>query len=296
MPVAVPEIIADTRDRLGESAMWHEGEQSIYWVDWYGPILHRLKTGGAMENWTIPGSTLVGSFVFASRGRLVLAVDSGLALFDPRSGSIRAFADPNGSRANVSYNDSKLDRWGRLWVGTFDVTETEPRGILYCVVRSGQAVVADSGFTVCNGPAFSPDGRTLYFSDSMAKRILAYDVSPHHPQLSNRRIFAVMKPDEGVPDGLTVDAEGCLWCAHYGAGRITRFAPDGSVITVLELPCPSVTSMSFGGTDMTTLFVTTGWSPGVERAEDEKRGGGALFAFKTGIKGLPESEFAPEQD
>lgn len=102
-----------------------------------------------------------------------------------------------------------------------------------------------------------------------------------------------MAPEQGIPDGLTVDAEGCLWCAHYGAGRITRYAPDGSARNVIELPCPTVTSMSFGGKDMTTLFVTTGWSPGVERAEEEAGPGGALFAIDTGVTGLPEPVFQP---
>ena len=100
-----------------------------------------------------------------------------------------------------------------------------------------------------------------------------------------------MSADEGVPDGLTVDAEGFLWCAHYGGGRLTRYAPDGTVTSVVDLPCPVVTSMGFGGPAMTTLFVTTGWSLGVERQEDEAGPGGALFAIETGIRGLPEPEF-----
>ena len=130
----------------------------------------------------------------------------------------------------------------------------------------------------------------------MGKRILDYDVDPHSPALRNRRTFKTLAPDEGVPDGLTVDAEGCLWCAHYGAARVTRYAPDGAVKRVLELPCPTVTSMSFGGPNLTTLFVTTGWSPGVQRVEDEAGPGGALLACETGIRGLAETEFAPRRD
>lgn len=289
-----PQILAQTRDRLGESPMWRPSEQAVYWTDWYGPVLHRMKMGGPVESWTIPGTSLIGSFVFASCGRLMLAIDTGLAIFDPATGDLSPFADPNGRREGVLYNDSKVDRSGRLWVGTFDLPEVEPRGILYCVNQDGRSVVGDSGFAVCNGPAFSPEGGILYFSDSAARRILAYDLAPGGTALRNRRLFAQMSGEEGVPDGLTVDAEGCLWCAHYGAGRLTRFAPDGSVRAVIELPCPVVTSMSFGGPDMTTLFVTTGWSPGVQKPEDEPGPGGALFAIETRFAGLPEPEFDPK--
>jgi sugar lactone lactonase YvrE len=144
--------------------------------------------------------------------------------------------------------------------------------------------VGDSGFAVCNGPAFSPDGRTMYFSDSVGRRVLAYDVSPSARTLANRRVFASF--EDGIPDGLTVDAEGGLWCALYGAGRLVRFAPDGALVKAYELPCPIVTAAGFGGPDMTTLFVTTGTSP-------ESEQGGAVFAMDTGIKGLAEPVFDP---
>jgi D-xylonolactonase len=284
-------IFAQTRDRLGESPMWHAGEQALYWVDWYGPTLHRLKWGEEkVESWTIPGEATLGSFVFASGGRLLIAVDSGLKLFDPATAAITPFADPNESRAGVAYNDSKLDRSGRLWVGTFDIPETDPRGILYCVESDGTWSVGDSGFPVCNGPAFSPDGRTMYFSDSIGRRVLAYDVAPETRILSNRRVFASFA--EGIPDGLTVDAEGFLWCALYGAGRIMRLAPEGTIAASLDLPCPVVTAPAFGGPDMNLLFVTTGWSPGVQRGGDETGAGGAVLVIETQFRGLLEPVFA----
>jgi sugar lactone lactonase YvrE len=273
--------------------MWHAGEQAIYWVDLYGPVLHRMRAGGPVESWTIPGSRFVGSFVFAAGGRVLLSLENGLVLFNPATGIFSPFADPNAGREGVIYNDSKVDRFGRLWTGTLDLAEVEPRGIIYCVDAHGRATLGDSGFVVCNGPAFSPRGDILYFSDSMGRRILAYDLDPEAPVLRNRRVFAELGPQEGIPDGLTVDADGGVWCAHYGAGRLTRYAPDGGVTTVIELPCPVVTSMSFGGPHLTTLFITTGWSLGVQRATDEAGPGGALFALETRFSGLPEPEFVP---
>jgi sugar lactone lactonase YvrE len=289
-------IVAQTRDRLGESAMWHPREGAIYWVDWYGPTLHRLRLGeGKPQSWKIPGASILGSFVFLEGGSLLLALDVGLKIFDPASGALEDFADPNEGRFGVAYNDSKVDRFGRLWVGTFDMPETEPRGILYCIDSSGRATIGDSGFPACNGPAFSPDGLTLYFSDSVGRRILAYDLSARSRHLTNRRVFAAMVEGEGLPDGLTVDAAGDVWCAQYGAGRVTRFGADGKVRGVYRLPCPAVTSCSFGGDDLMTLYITTGWSPGVERTEDEPGPGGALFAMEVDARGLPEPEFAIAQ-
>lgn len=285
-----PTIVARTQDRLGESPLWHVGEQALYWIDVYGPTVHRMRLGREVESWKIAGAKFVGSLAFACGGRLILALDTGLVLFDPATGAHVPFCDPNESRDGVIYNDSKVDTAGRLWVGTLDLGETEPRGILYCVDGRGHATVGDSGFVVCNGPAFSPEGDVLYFSDSLNRRLLAYDMDPLSRRLKNRRVFASMGPDDGIPDGLTVDAEGGLWCAHYGIGRLTRFAPDGKVIATLDMPCPVVTSMSFGGPDLKTLFVTTGWSIGIERAEDEPGPGGSLLALYAGCAGREEPE------
>jgi sugar lactone lactonase YvrE len=286
-------IAASTQDRLGESALWHAGERAIYWADFYGPVLRRLRLGGVVESWILQGSATIGSLAFASGGRLILALDRGLTLFDPTTARSTVIAHPNAGRAGVAYNDGKVDRSGRLWIGTYDMAEADPRGILYCVGRDGRVTVADSGFVVCNGPAFSPDGGTLYFSDTVGRRILAYDIAGDPPRLLNRRLFASIAPDEGAPDGLTVDAEGDVWCALFGAGEVARYASGGALKQRHRLPCPAVTSCSFGGERLSTLFVTTGWSPGVERAADEPASGGALLSIEVDAQGLPEPEFDP---
>ena len=263
-------IVSPLRDRLAESPMWHPQEEALYWTDWYGPTIHRKHwRQDKVESWTIPNETVLGSFVFASGGRLLLAVDSGLVLFDPRTGQTTPFANPDGGREGMVYNDGKLDRFGRLWVGTYELTEQDPRGILYCVTPDGTATIGDSGFPSCNGPAFSPDGRTMYFSDSVGRRILAYDVSPQSRKLANRRVFAGFSPEQGLPDGLTVDAEGGLWCALYGGSCVMRFLPDGTLHSRYDLPCPITAAPGFGGPEMNILFVATGWSPGVEKASDD---------------------------
>jgi sugar lactone lactonase YvrE len=284
-------VIAQEHDKLGESAMWRPAEQAIYWVDWYGPTLRRRRGGDPVQSWTFSGFSILGSFTFATGGQLLLALNGGIKIFDPVSGRLRDFADPNQGREGVAYNDGKIDRQGRLWIGTFDVNERDPRGILYCVDGAGNVHVADSGYAVCNGPAFSPAGNILYFSDSMGKRIIAYDVDPATPQLRNRRIFADLAGESGLPDGLTVDAEGHLWCALYGAGRVVRLAPDGSMRASYTLPAANVTSCAFGGPSMTTLFVTSGEDASSLGKAGTPRSDGALFACELGIRGLVEPEF-----
>jgi len=277
-----------TRDRLGESPLWNPREGALYWIDFFGPTVHRLlPANGTQESWRLSGASTVGSLAFANDGRLIVALDSGLKLFDPRDQSLSDFADPGAGRDGIGYNDAKVDRTGRYWVGTYDIAETAPRGILYRVERNGEAHVADSGYVVCNGPAFSPSGDRLYFSDTVGRQLIVYDLDAPTGRLSSRRVFARIPDDEGFPDGLTVDSEGCVWCSHYAGGRVTRFATDGTRLEVLRLPVENVTSLCLGGADLRTLFVTTGWSTDVSRND----GGGAVFSRRVEVPGLPEPAF-----
>jgi sugar lactone lactonase YvrE len=281
-----PRLAADSADRLGESPQWDAAAGLIWWVDFYGPTLHRLDPAtGERRDWTLPGST-VGAALLAGGGTLLVALDQGLCRFDAADGSATHWLDPEGGREGVGLNDAKLDRQGRLWIGSFDRREREPRGLLHRIDRAGRHAVADSGFVVCNGPAFSPDGRTLYFSDTLGRRLLAYPLDPASGQLGERRLFATI--DEGHPDGLTVDAEGFVWCAHYGGGRLSRFAPDGALERQLLLPVSNPTSLCFGGPELATLYVTTA-RDGADPAAEPLAGG--LLAFEPGVRGIAERRF-----
>jgi sugar lactone lactonase YvrE len=154
--------------------------------------------------------------------------------------------------------------------------------------RDGRFRIADSGFPVSNGPAFSRNGSILYFSDSVGRQILAYDVPTAGLPLLSRRVFAAFDEADGFPDGLTVDAEDCLWCAHWGGACVTRFAPDGRRIGRVELPVPLVTSCAFAGPGLETLVVTSASTP--EPSDITKAGPeeGSLFCCRPGVLGLPE--------
>jgi len=239
-----------------------------------------------VETWKIAAGETIGSLVFAEEG-ILLAMDHGLHVLDTRNGSTRFFADPKAGREDLVYNDAKTDRAGRYWVGTLDLGEGA-NGRLYRVLPDGSATIADDGFSICNGPAFSPDNRILYFSDSIGRRILSYDLD-EQGALSGRRVFCTFAIEDGLPDGLTVDSAGNVWCALYDGGKVVCFDRYGCLKHTFALPAHYVTSLCFVGADLKTLFVTTGW--------DEARGGdgasGSVFMRRVDVPGLPEPIAGP---
>lgn len=280
------EVIGETRDRLGESALWHPREQTLWWIDFYEPGIRRLDPAtGDLRRWRLDGAGTIGSIAFAEGGRLLAATDTGVHLFDPRDGTMLPFADPNGGRRGIGYNDAKVDRDGRYWVGTFDLAESAARGILYRIDGERRAADGDSGYVVCNGPAFSPAGDMLYFSDTMGRRLLAYDLDRATGALSVPRTLIAFEEADGLPDGLCVDSAGALYVAHYGGGRVTRLDAEGGVTEVFSLPVANVTSCCLGGPALDTLYVTTAENGGAHQLD------GALFCRQVAVAGLPEPTY-----
>jgi sugar lactone lactonase YvrE len=207
--------------------------------------------------------------------------------------------NPIAGRDNISFNDAKCDRHGRLWAGTTDRLETDALGALYRIDGDGTATSFAEGFVCSNGPSFSPDGRIMYHTCSHERVINAYDIDPATGRATNRRLFAKIDATAGVPDGSTVDSEGYLWSTHWGGWRITRYAPDGRIDREIAMPVKSVTSCAFGGKDMGTLFVTTAsiefdngrWIFMDDAGFDAAPLNGSIFAIDVGIKGLPETPF-----
>lgn len=216
----------------------------------------------------------------------MLALNDGVYFYDTAIGCPILLADPNAGRPGLCYNDAKVDRDGCYWVGNYEVTERAPRAMFYRIDDEGNATVGDSGFVVCNGPAFSPSGEILYFSDSAARRILAYDLDRKTGALSAPRVLVQFGETDGMPDGLCVDSAGAIYCAHYGGGRVTRFSPRGEPLAVLPLPVRNVTSCCLGGPALDTLYVTTAEDGGAHRLD------GALFATKVAVAGLPEPSYS----
>lgn len=274
--------------RLGESPVWHDGV--LWWLDLFRPTLFRL-VGGRVDRWAVPHRAPLGFVAPTARpARFVIGHPDGLALFDVASGTSTPLAVPDDGRIDLITNDGKTAPDSQLWFGTADAAEAEPRGTLYCLAPGGQPRSVDSGFVVTNGPAFSPDGRTAYVSDSMGRRLLAYTLEGGRAVA--RRVFAVIAPHEGYPDGLAVDREGSVWCAHWDGWCLSRFAPDGARVAVLRCPVPRPTAIAFGGPDFRTMFVTSA-ADGLDAAtRDAAPWSGRVLMTSAEVAGLAATPFA----
>ncbi|MFZ5673573.1 MAG: SMP-30/gluconolactonase/LRE family protein [Pseudomonadota bacterium] len=294
------ECIYEARAVLGEGALWSPQERALYWIDQMRPEIHRLDVArGADTQFYLPLPEQLGAVLPRAGGGFVLAASDGISFIDTEFRTRTAYVNPIADTPRASFNDAKCDRQGRLWAGTTDRLETEKVGALFRIDRGNAADRIVDGFICSNGPSFSPDGRVMYHSRTHDRAIYAHDIDPVTGEAGKGRVFATIEPEAGVPDGSTVDAEGYLWSTHWGGARITRYAPDGSVDRVIEMPVASPTSCAFGGPDMTTLFVTSAsirfidgkWvyldKAGFARTPME----GAIFAIATGIRGLPEPAF-----
>ena len=287
-----PEVVAGGNAILGESPLWSPAEAALYWVDINNPTIHRLDpASGARERWHI--ETEIGSIGLAGPRRMVAGLRTGAHYVDLETGKIEPICDPEGEgRFNRNrMNDGKIDRAGRFWVGTMNDPGHQPLGTLYRIDRDGGAAPVLGGIRVPNALCWSPDSRVMYFTDSYSHQIWAFDFDLETGAMENKRVFAAIAEDAGVPDGATVDADGFVWCAHMFGSRVSRYAPDGSLDRTIALPVPQVTSCAFGGADLETLYITTASLRMDRAALAEQPLAGALFAVDPGVRGLPEPVF-----
>lgn len=280
---------AAPRALVGESPVWDEAAGWLWWVDVRAPQLHRTDPEtGATESWTLPAP--VGSLGLCRSGAVLLALKTGIHRFDPRDGTLDLLAAPEPDRPTNRLNDGKVSPEGRFLVGSMDDRpEKEATASLWRLDPGARACVrlAD-GLVVSNGLAWSPDGRTLWHSDSRASVIWTWSYDPETGAIANRREVARPSASAGRPDGAAVDAEGGCWSAGVSAGRLNRWLPDGTLDRVVELPVRAPTMPCFGGPDGRTLYVTS------LRPADGSAGplDGALLALDVGIAGVPVGRFS----
>ena len=240
----------------------------------------------------LPLAKPIGSFVMTNDPDVVvLAHREGLSFLDLKTMAMTKFCDPEQGRDAIIYNDLKMDRFGRLWVATSHIKEKEPRGALWCVTTKGEYVLVDTGFAIGNGPAISPDGKTLYVNDSLARQTLAYDLDVARPGAWNRRVFATYTEEEGLPDGVITDTEGCLWSAQWLGARIIKLSPHGEKLATYPVPAGNVTTMCFAGPKNQTLYITTARDGLDEKALRTFPKTGSVFSLQTSSTGLAEPRF-----
>jgi len=282
--------VAHTQDVLGEVPRWHPLEHALYWIDAFKPAVHRLDpASGKLESFTPPEK--LGSFAPRAGGGLLIAGRGGLAHYDPASGTLDRIVDPEGGGAVNILNDGRCDRRGRFWVGSMSKTMERASGSLYRLER-GHLAAVDDGIWVANGVCWSPDERRMYLADSHVKTIFVYEFDLAAGTIGPRRVFATMGDRPGVPDGSSVDAEGFIWNAVFDGSCLLRYAPDGRVNRIVQLPVSRPTACAFGGADLATLYLTTArFRLAPERLAAEPLAGG-LLALDVGVKGLPEPLYA----
>lgn len=289
-----PEVraIGEAHALLGEGPVWSPRDNALYWVDILAPAIHQLDAASGALRETRLGA-MVSMVVPMASGGLLAATPAGLMAMAPDTSRMTLFAHPESTRPGNRYNDGKCDRRGRLWISSMDMGAMANRGNLFRVDPDGSWEKVDSGFTVPNGLGFSPDNTRMYFTDTFRKTIYEYDFDLVVGSISNRRPLVVFGAGEGKPDGLTVDAEGCLWVAVWDGWEIARFAPDGRELLRVRLPVPRPTSCCFGGADLATLYVTSASVRLGTQALASAPLSGALFALEIpGVRGLPETTFA----
>jgi sugar lactone lactonase YvrE len=283
------EVAARGADRLGECPLWDERESMLWWVDSRWPALKRFDPAtGAVMMQVLP--EVVGSIAFRDQGGLLAATKSGLHVLDGSGGALEPMANPEAHLPENRFNDGRCDRAGRFWAGTMCDARRDPTGSLYRFDADFACAKLRNAIIIPNGLAFSPDNRTMYFADTNRHTIWAWDYDLVSGAATNERVFA--DTGEGRPDGSCVDADGGLWNAQYGGGRLVRYTPAGKVDRVVELPVANPTCCAFGGDDLGTLYVTTATqrlSPG-DLAQQPLAG--SLLALRPGVKGLPEGRFA----
>jgi sugar lactone lactonase YvrE len=220
-------------------------------------------------------------------------LQTGFHLLDFKSGECVPITDPEADLPTTRLNDGKVDRRGRFLAGSMDMDEAGPNGALYRLDPDFSIHLLEDKIICSNGPCWSPDGRTFYFCDTWSEEISAYDYDLETGTPSNKRTFTSFKGGKGAPDGATVDGEGFVWSAAVYSGELRRFAPDGSLDRIIEMPVLKVTSVMFGGPELDILYVTSMAKPPLPRFPEDGPLGGSLFAVTgLGIRGVPERRFA----
>ena len=285
--------VLDARAELGEATTWDPVAGVLWWIDIWGRRLHSYNPASGEDRvWEAP--EYLGCVGLRARGGLVVTMASGFYFFDPLTGAFEHIVDPEPDQPKTRMNDGKTDRQGRFWSGSmFDVPgkPVEKLGSLYRMDADLSLNRMISGVGCSNALAWSPDSRTMYFSDSCGSTVWKYDFDPASGEIERRQTFIDMTDTGGVADGATVDAEGCYWLTIPVTSMVNRYDPDGRLICSISLPTDLPTCCEFGGPDLDVLYVTTAVLGRPDEHFEGQKNPGGLFAVSTGVKGLAPVPF-----
>jgi sugar lactone lactonase YvrE len=276
-----PEVVVDLDLRIGENPLWHPGEECVLWEDIDPGRIFRYDPDTDAHEVLFAGG-VIGGFTIQEDGSLLLFMEDG-HVRKLKDGTLSVVVDGIDEERGTRFNDVIADPEGRVFCGTMPGKDGSAR--LYRLDRDGSISKMQDGIGLSNGMGFTPDMKSMYHTDSPNRTIYRYDYMRETGELGNRRVFAEIPPEEGVPDGMTVDSEACVWSARWDGGCVVRYSPGGEELLRITLPVKKVSSVTFGGKDYSSLYVTTA---GGENRPEEGEAAGALFRVETGFLGVPE--------
>lgn len=276
-------------DVLGEGLWWSARQNAVYWTDILSHAVNRYSLAdGSVRRWTV--QERIGWIIERrSQPGFIAGLQSGFAELELEPLAVRLIVDPEPHLPGNRLNDAKADQRGHIWAGTMDAAIKDTTGSLYRLQPDLSVRRMDEGYKITNGPAFSPTQNRMYHTDTGLDTVYCFDVTSEG-DISNRRVFLKFTTDMGSPDGMTVDAEGYLWIAHWGGSRVSRFSPDGKLDRAIRLPASQITNVTFAGPNLDRMFVTSA-ADGLDRSKEPLAG--SLFEVDPGgVRGLAPGSFA----
>ncbi|MCK5095323.1 MAG: SMP-30/gluconolactonase/LRE family protein [Spirochaetes bacterium] len=276
-----PQIAVDHKSVVGECPIWHPFDKKLYWIDIPEGIIFRYdpETGNHEEFYS---GEVIGGFTIQEDGSLLLFLERG-AVKILKDGETSTVIDEIYEELDTRFNDVIADPEGRVFCGTIPAKDNKAR--LYRLDTDGSITKILDGIGLSNGMGFTPDRKQMYFTDSLGGKIYLFDYDLETGKIKNQRMFVTVPESEGVPDGMTVDKEGCIWSARWDGGCLIRYKPDGKEDLRIQFPAKKISSVTFGGKDYRDIYVTTA---GGDKREEEGPDAGALFYLNLDIQGVPE--------
>ncbi len=286
------EKVCGIRCKLGEGPCWDGSNQILYWIDIIKKNIHSFNFNNNKTK-TINLEKYIGSIGLRRNGGIVAALQDGFYFIDEKTGEAELIKRVKDNSDHKRFNDGKIDALGNFWAGTVSYDEEQPIGILYCLKSDFKLLKFFNGITISNGITWSSDNKKMYYIDTPTMKVDIFDFNIESNYLGNRKIAFEIPKDIGYPDGMTIDIEDKLWIAHWGGHKVCRWDPiTKKIIEIIKIPVKRVSCCTFGGKDLSELFITTASVGFTENLTDNiERDSGCIYKVETKTKGLESFKF-----